>query len=262
MKTTKATAGLIALVLALAGTAAASMAEKDDAPIKAFQERTYQGKPLSYWLQALRNRDEDLISTAFDAIRSLDEDAWIAVPDLTELVAAPFVAIHINKDSHAAIATKLYDIAVRTEAIETLAWIGKPGAPAAATLIQWALTNRVVASTNRDSDENELFIELVALDAEQRMRIAGAVAAFGSEASHLIAGMLTSPDGAERKLAVAILSQDALPIATELMGSAACEDRRIGLDILKDMDLVVSAPLLDALARQVRENCAMLTKLH
>jgi hypothetical protein len=262
MSTARATAGLIFLVLAFGGMTAAATRETDDGSLRAFQERTYQGKPINYWLKALRNRDDNLMSTAFEAIRSLDQDAWVAVPDLTHLIAAPFVAIHIGKDSHAAIATKLYDIAVRTEAIEALAWIGEPGEPATATLIEWALTSRVVADVHKNSDENELFIELVAMDAEQRMRVAGAVAAFGSKAFPAISRLLTSPDAAKRKLAVAILSQDALPVATELLRSDACEDRRIGLEILKDMDLVVAPQFLDALARQLRENCATLTKLH
>jgi len=44
----------------------------------------------------------------------------------------------------------------------------------------------------------------------------------------------------KRKLAIAILCQDALPVAAELWQSGSCEDRRPGLQILKDMDLVVA----------------------
>jgi hypothetical protein len=251
---------LVILILAL-GTMAPAAVEKDDPPVRTFQERTYQGKPITFWLKALRERDEQLMSRAFEAIRSLDEDASIAVPDLMQIVAAPFIPIHIVKDPHAVIASKLYDIAVRTEAVDTLAWIGEPAAPAAPALIQWALMTRIIQGTDRTPDENELFIELVAMDAEQRMRVAGAIAAFGPKAYPRVAKLLTSSNAAKRKLSVAILNQDALPIAAELLRSNDCEERHIGLLVLQDMDLVVARSFLDELATQIRENCAMLTKV-
>ena len=259
MNRTKYIAGLTILILSLGATTWAAI--KDNDPPRALQERTYQGKPITFWLKVLRDRNEELLSRAFEAIHSLDEDALIAVPDLTQIVAAPFVAIQIGKDSHATIASKLYDIAIRTEAIDTLAWIGEPSAPATPAVIQWALTTRIVPGTNRTPDEDELFIELVAMDAEQRMRVAGAIAAFGSAASPKVAKLLTSSNSAKRKLGVAILSQDALPIAAELLRSRDCDERKVGLLILQDMDLVVSRPYLDELATQIRENCAMLTKV-
>jgi hypothetical protein len=192
-----------------------------------------------------------------------DEDAWVAVPDLTRLITAPFAAIRVGLDSHEVIASKLYDIAVRAEAIDILRWIGEPGAPATAALIQWALTSRVAREPKRGLEEdNQLFIELVAMDAEQRMRVAGAVATFAPDAFPMVVRLLTSSDAAKRKLGVAILSQDALPVAAELLRSNVCEERETGLLILKDMDLVVPQPYLDELANQIRENCAALTKIH
>jgi hypothetical protein len=74
--------------------------------------------------------------------------------------------------------------------------------------------------------------------------------------------MLASSDAPKRKLAVAILSQDALPVAAELLQSGTCEDRRLGLQILKDMDLVVARTQIDELSDQIDEICSTLTKVH
>jgi hypothetical protein len=259
MNGTKRLACLMTLILLASPAWAAG--KDDDPPVRAFQERTYQGQPITFWLKVLRERNEELMSKAFEAIHSLDEDGVIAVPDLIQIVSAPFVPIHIGKDTHATIASKLYDIAVRTEAIDTLAWIGEPSAPATPALISWALTTRIIPGTTRTADEDELFIELVAMDAEQRMRVAGAVAAAGAAASPRVAKLLTSSESAKRKLGVAILSRDALPIAAELLRSNDCDERKVGLLILQDMDLVVPHPYLDELATQIRENCVMLTKV-
>jgi hypothetical protein len=240
----------------------AAIKDMDTPPdLRLLQERTYQGKPLTFWLQVLRGRDAERLSSAFAAIHSLGPDAWIAVPDLTKIVAAPFSPIRIGSDSTELIAEKLLDVTVRTEAIETLAWIGEAALPSTTVLIQWGLTPRVLVGPLRNMDERELFVELVMLDAEQRMRVAGAVAGFGTRTSTVVAGLLTSPDASKRKMAVAILSQDALPVATELLRSPLCEDREIGLLILKDMDLIVAEPYLDELSSQVRGNCRILAKL-
>jgi hypothetical protein len=261
MKLTRSMIGFIVIVLALTGNASAAMRESDDPPVRVFQERIYRGKPIEFWLKVLRDHNDKLMSDAFEAIHSLDQDAWVAVPELTKIVGSPFTAIRVGVDSHETIASKLYDIAVRTEAIDTLAWIGESGAPATAALVQWALTTRVVPGVHRNADEYELFIELVALDAEQKMRVAGAVASFGTDAFPMVARMLTSLDAPKRRLAVAILSQDALPVAAELLRSRTCDERELGLNILKDMELVVSPRLLDELAHQFRENCSKLTKI-
>jgi hypothetical protein len=239
------------VVLSIAIVAPAASASNDDPPVRPFQERTYQGKPFTYWLQVIRDRDKEMIPLAFDAIHSLGQDAWIAVPELTRLVAAPFDPIHIGDDSRKLLASKLYDIAVRTEAVETLGWIGEPASPSGITLIRWALTSRIAPGAFSGAEDGELFIDLVTMDTEQRMRVAGAIAAFGPGASPLIAGLLSSPDATKRKLGVAILSQRALPLAAELMRSHSCEDRQLGFLILKDMDLVVAPSYLDELQQRM-----------
>src|SRR5579871_6038762 len=83
---------------------------------KLFQERTYLGRPLTFWLKVLRDRDEKWLSDAFDAIHSLGNDAWVAVPELTKIVGAPFEPIAIGIDPMDVIAQKLYDISIRSEA--------------------------------------------------------------------------------------------------------------------------------------------------
>jgi hypothetical protein len=240
----------------------AAAENRDNDRDRLFQERTYMGKPLTFWLKALRDRDEENLSSAFDAIRSLGGDAWVAVPELSRILNAPFEPIEIGSDSHEAIASKLFDVTVRSEAIETLGWIGEPAAPAAMALVQWGLMPRISPLLKRSSENNELFAELVAMDAEQRMRVAGAVAQLGRHTYPLLARMMASGDGPKRRLAVAILSQDALPIAAELLRSRTCEDRRLGLQVLKDMDLVVSRSQIDELSNQIGETCTTLTKVH
>ena len=254
---------LTTVLLTLGIISSAYAAERsDDDRDRLFQERTYQGKPLTFWLKALRTRDEDNISEAFNAIRSLGDDAWIAVPDLSRIVGAPFEPIAIGRDSMDKLASKLYDISIRSEAIDTLGWIGERAAPAAVALVKWALAERISMNIKRSPDNDEVFIELVAMDAEQRMRVAGAVAQLGHDTIPITANLLASSDASRRKLAIAILSQDALPVATDLLRSDICDDRQLGLQILKDMDLVVARPQIDELARRIAENCAALTKLH
>ena len=216
-------------------------------PASAADEPQYMGKGLSYWLNVIRDRNEEMISLAFDAIRNLGPEARAAVPDLTQLVAAPFTPIQIGKDSHEVIASKIYEIALRAEAIDALTSIGESAAPATMPLVRWALTLHVMPGVMRNADDDELFIELVMMDAEQRMRVAGAVAQFGPDAALVIAALISAPDAEKRKLGVAILSQGALPIASELLRSRKCDERQLGFLILKDMGLVVAKPYLDQL---------------
>src|SRR3954462_12109291 len=136
-----------------------------------FKAPAYLNKSLDYWLNIIRRRDERMISLAFDAIRNIGPAAGAAVPDLTDVVTAPFSPINIEKDSHQAIASKLYDIAVRTEAIDTLRLIGEAGSTATVPLLRWALARRVVPGLARNSDDDELFIELVMMDTEQRIHV-------------------------------------------------------------------------------------------
>ena len=118
-------------------------------------------------------------------------------------------------------------------------------------LIRWALTPLVIPDLIRNPDNEELFIELVMMDTEQRLRVVGAISQFGPDASPIIAGLLSSPDAAKRKLGVAILREGALPIAVALLRSRHCDDRNLGLIILKDMDLVVAKPYLDWLQARI-----------
>src|SRR5215510_9696309 len=71
----------------------------DDRDVGVSGDLTYGGRPLSYWLNIIRERDEKMISLAFDAIRSLGPRAAVAVPELTRTVTAPFTPIHIGRDS-------------------------------------------------------------------------------------------------------------------------------------------------------------------
>jgi hypothetical protein len=249
---------IIALTSAVSAQAATERASDDRDRL--FQERTYLGKPITFWLDAIRNRDANLMSNAFDAIYSLGPDAWVAVPDLTKLVAAPFAPIDIDRDSKGVVASKVYDITVRSEAVEMLGWIGPSAAPSTLTLIQWALARRIMPSAKRSAGNYELFIELVTMDAEQRMRVAGAVSQFGRETFPFIAKLLSSSDASRRKLGVAILSQDVLPVAADLLRSDVCSDRELGLTVLKDMNVVVDSASIDELSRQVQDSCSALTK--
>lgn len=88
--------------------------------------------------------------------------------------------------------------------------------------------------------DNELFVDLITLDVLERMRVAGAVARFGPAAAPAVLALLKSPDGEKRKLGVAILNANALPIAARLLKSRSCEDRDGGLAILADMWPVVA----------------------
>jgi hypothetical protein len=163
------------LSLTLVSSAQAASARTNNDRDRLFQERTYMGKPLTFWLKALRDRDEERMSDAFSAIYSLGDDAWVAVPELSRIVAAPFEPIRIGDDSMETVASKLYDIAIRTEAIEALGWIGKSAAPSTPSLVKWGLMQRVSPDYKRSSQNDELFIELVAMDAEQKMRVADAI---------------------------------------------------------------------------------------
>ena len=95
------------------------------------------------------------------------------------------------------------------------------------------------------------FIELVMMDSEQRMRIAGAVGKLGPDASEIIAALVSSSDPIKRKFGVVILNEGALPIASKLLRSHKCDDRTLGLTILKDMDLIVARPYLDWLQNRI-----------
>jgi hypothetical protein len=189
------------------------------------RDPVYMGKPLSYWTESIRNRDAEM-ELAFEAIRTLGPDAKSAVPDLTRIVSEPFTAIQVGIDNPDLIAS---------------------AASSSVPLIQWALTVRVIPMNVVTREDEELFIDLVALDVLERMRVAGAVAMFGRSALAPIAMSLAPHNEEERKLAVAILSEHGPPLAATLLKSRDCEARKLGLAILIDMWPVVSASHLTGL---------------
>ncbi|OLD20558.1 MAG: hypothetical protein AUI91_06640 [Acidobacteria bacterium 13_1_40CM_3_56_11] len=239
------------LLTKVAGAAVVALVVATTTLASPVDEPQYLGRNLTSWMSVIRDRNQDMISLAFEAIRWLGPEARAAVPDLTALIEAPFTPIRIGKDSQKVIASKLYEIEVRAGAIDALASIGESASPAALSLVRWALMPHVVVENIRNMDDQELFIELAIMDTEQRMRVAGAIPEFGRDASPVIAGLLISPDAEERKLGVAILSEHALPIASKLLSSPKCDERQLGFIILRDMDLVVAKIYLDWLQKTI-----------
>jgi len=199
----------------------------------------YLGKPLSYWLKSIRNRDTQM-DLAFDAIRHLGPSAYPAVPELTAILAAPFPPIHIGVDGYDVIVAKLLDIQVHSDAVDGLAAIGDAAAPSAKILAEWALTTRVILTEIHSSTDKDLFIDIVGIDVLERMRVAGTIAQFHPSAALLLADLLSSKDEEAQKLGVAILSEHALPIATGLLKSKYCENQKQGMKLLFDMWPVVA----------------------
>jgi hypothetical protein len=216
---------------------------------RASDEPTYEGRSLSVWLKIIRDRHHDMIELAFDAIRRLGPQAGRAVPELAKIVSAPFTAIDIGNDSDDVVADKLYDIELRSEAIDALASIGEAAAPSTGAVIQWALTLRVAPQDGFTPAENELFLQLVALDAEYRLRVIAAVTAFGRPAGEALVRTLKSQNVEKRKMAVAILGLDALTLAAHLLRSADCEDKQLAVAILNDMEPVVARSYITQLRR-------------
>jgi hypothetical protein len=196
------------------------------------------GQPLSYWLKSIRERDPETIETAFDAIVDLGPEAWRAVPELTKIVAEPFVPIRVDKDSLKDIHSKVFDIQLRAGAVDGLGAIGEAAASSAGPVIRWGLTVRVLPSETR-SPADAILIELIGIDVLERMRVAGAVARFGPGATQAVEELLRSPDVEKRKLFAAILNDVTVPIATDLMSSKSCEERMLGLSLLSAMWPVV-----------------------
>ena len=198
-----------------------------------------QGKPLRYWLRSIRDRDDN-IELAFDAIIDLGPGAWPAVEPLTRIVAEPFTPVRIGVDRDDAIGAKLFNMQLRADAIDALTAIGEAAATSTVPLIQWALTVRFIPVNLDNLKDQELFVDLITTDVLERMRVAGAVARFGLAAAPAIAALLESSDGERRKLGVAILSENVLPIAAHLLKSGNCEDRKRGIAILADMWPVIA----------------------
>ena len=211
----------------------------------------YEGKPLSYWISVLRSRDERMLTLAFEAIRSLGPRAATAVPELMRMVAAPFSPVHIGMDSDEVIADKLYDIEVRSAAIDALASIGEPASLTTMPLIRWALTVRVIPGDMSSIGEVERFIDLVALDAQYRLHVVDAITSFGKASLPAVIRLSKSSDNEKRKLAVLILGEEAFAIAGELMTSRNCGDRRLAIAILSDMEPIVATAYVKALTRSL-----------
>jgi hypothetical protein len=215
------------------------------------QDPAYMGKPLSYWIESIHSRDKEM-ALAFSAITTLGPDAENAVPELVRIVIEPFTPVRVGMDERDQIAAKVSNIQLRADAIDALGAIGASAAPAATVLIQWALTPRVVLMNAVTRQDEELFIDLIAIDVLERMRVAGAVAMFGKSALLPVTISLASQDIEERKLAVAILSEHAPPIAALLLKSESCESRKLGLSMLVDMWPVVSGDYLIDLTKGLK----------
>jgi hypothetical protein len=166
--------------------------------------------------------------------RTMDDPVQ-EVPELARIVGEPFDPIRIGVDSDDLIASKLFDIQCRAEAIDALGAIGAAAAPSSGVLIDWAITERVIPARTPNWKNDQLFVDLVTIDVLERMRVAGAVNQFGFGAAPAIAASLKSSDGERRKLAVAILNEKALPIAALLLKSGNCDDRQLGIALLVDM---------------------------
>lgn len=210
-------------------------------------ESLYLGKPFSYWLKVLQDRDPDSIDFAFDAMVEFGPDAWKAVPDLTRIVTEPFVPIDLVQDSPDDVLQKVRNIQVRGGAIDSLGAIGEAASSSAAPLIEWAFVIRVVPPRVKSPEAQRLFIDLVAIDVLERMRAAGAVAQFGPAAAPAIQTLVESPDLERRKFSVAILNSGALPIAARLLKSEDCERRTLGASLMASMWPVISVDHLSAL---------------
>jgi hypothetical protein len=164
-----------------------------------------------------------------------DADPQKSVLELAGILDEPFDPIRVGVDSGDVIAEKLSEIQCRADIVDLLGIMGEMAASSSAALMDWALAKRVIAPIRPDPVDNGLFVDLLAIDILERMRVAGAVARFGPAAVREIAIALKSGDGERRKLAVAILSENSLPVARILLKSEDCDDRMLGISILADM---------------------------
>jgi hypothetical protein len=210
-------------------------------------EPEYLGKPFSYWLRTVETRDTEQIENAFDAMIVFGPDASKAVPALTKIVSEPFAAIQLGSDSDREILLKVENIHLRSGAIDSLAAIGEAAAPSSRFLIEWALKTRVLPPETRTTSTDKIYVDLVAIDVLERMRVAGAVAQFGVGAAPAVQEALESSNPEERKLSVAILNAGALPIAVDLIKGGNCDNRALGLSIMIDMWPVVGVEHLKAM---------------
>jgi len=235
--------GVVALVFAVGiGDASAQVVlQQTNTP----DDPIVLGQPLSHWLKVIRGRDPEGAEMAFEAIFELGPAAWKAVPELTRIVAEPFTPIRVGTDSRQEVLEKLLNIHLRAGAVDALGSIGTSAASAAGPVIRWALTVRVLPAHERTLDA--FYVELVGMDVLERMRGAGAIAQFGVTAADAVQALVESRDVEKVKFAAAILNEGALPMATDLLASASCRDRQLGLTILAGMWPVVAKDHFTAL---------------
>ena len=210
------------------------------------------GHPLSYWMKVIRDRDIGKSNTAFDAIVEIGPAAWRVIPELKEMLAAPFTPIQMGKDTRDEIRAKLLEIHLKAGAIDGLGAIGHAASSAAESMIRWGLTIRVVPPPDGPVDKDPFYIDLVGIDVLERMRVAGAVARLGPDAADAVQALLDSPDNEKRKFAAAILNDVTVSVATDLMRSESCEDRIRGLSLLSAMWPVVAKDHLVSLSDLLR----------
>jgi hypothetical protein len=209
---------------------------------------TFQGRPLSYWIDSIHERNEDM-PTAFEAIQTLGPLAAAAVPELARIFDEPFSPICIGEDDNEAILQKISAIQLRSDALDSLAAIGPLASPAASALIRWALTPRVIPEAIRSGRDYRAYVDLVVLDVLERMRVVNVISGFRLEAAEQIRLLVNSNVSDERKLGVAILEGHVLPITVQLLKSADCDSRQLGLALLTDLWAVVPAEDLLQLKR-------------
>jgi hypothetical protein len=195
-------------------------------------EPDFHGQPLSYWVQVLRDRD-DRMDIAFAAIRQLGPGAAGALTELKRILNEPFTPIVVGSTRRDDLLAGLASIELRGKVVDAMGDIGDPAS--ATALIKWALTPRIIAMGDLTDSQREIFIDLVGIDALERMRVVGVMAQFGSRADDVLTVMLQARDENARKLAVAILGERAMPVATDLLISRSCDDRQLGLALMGDM---------------------------
>lgn len=223
-----------ALAQGVAGKAAVIEASTKRLNAGGEDEPEYFGRPLTYWIDSIRARNAEM-PIAFEAMRQLGPRAAAAVPELARLFDEPFSPIRIGADNKDSMLSKLNQIQLRADAIDALAAIGESAAPAAAALVEWALTNRVILANVPEDAARRHFIDLLGVEIIERMRVAGALASFGPKAAPALEVMLTSENVDARKLAVAVMNEQAVGLAALLLKSSDCQSRKLGAAVLTDM---------------------------
>ena len=81
------------LLTKVAGAAVVALVVATTTLASPVDEPQYLGRNLTSWMSVIRDRNQDMISLAVEAIRWLGPEARAAVPDLTALIEAPFTPI-------------------------------------------------------------------------------------------------------------------------------------------------------------------------